>query len=296
MAKFSFGADPEFMIIDTNGKYRSAIGIVKGNKENKVSLGNEHYAFYDNVLAEVNIKASHSKTETIKNFGDCFKRLANLIGNNFRILPQASHTYDIKECQHPDAQVFGCDPEFSIYNKDENGCLIRVEPPVSTPDNTFRSGGGHIHVGHPVCLPWDGGNPIRVVELLDCYVGIAAVCMDHDPTSAARRKLYGGAGTHRLKLEYGVEYRSLSNFWLVSPVLVNVIYDLVDFVLDIAVKNKNLVVVNTETQKIINNGDRKKAMMAMTEKKNHMPEKLYNEIMSLTKPVKFDFYKEWKLT
>jgi hypothetical protein len=37
-------------------------------------------------------------------------------------------------------------------------------------------------------------------------------------------------------------------------------------------------------------------MMAMTEKKNHMPEKLYNEIMSLAKPVKFDFYKEWKLT
>jgi hypothetical protein len=55
MALFSFGSDPEFMLVDSNGKYRSAIGIIHGTKEDKISLGNGHYAFYDNVLVEVNI-------------------------------------------------------------------------------------------------------------------------------------------------------------------------------------------------------------------------------------------------
>jgi hypothetical protein len=126
MAKFSFGSDPEFMLVDNKGRHRSAIGIINGTKDNKVSLGNNHYAFYDNVLAEVNIKSGNNKTEVIKNFGDCFKRLANLVGN-LKIVPQASHVYDIEECQHPDAQIFGCEPEFSIYNKDENGCLIKAD-------------------------------------------------------------------------------------------------------------------------------------------------------------------------
>ena len=157
MAEFSLGSDPEFMLVDPNGKYCSAIGIIHGSKEDKVSLGNGHYAFYDNVLAEVNIKSGNTKEKVIKNFGDCFKRLAKLVGN-IRIVPQASNTYDVEECQHPDAQRFGCDPEFCIYVRDENGFIAKMEPPIVNPQNPFRTGGGHIHIGHETCLPWHPGN------------------------------------------------------------------------------------------------------------------------------------------
>jgi len=33
----SFGSDPEFMLVDPDGKYVSAIGIVPGTKKDKVN-------------------------------------------------------------------------------------------------------------------------------------------------------------------------------------------------------------------------------------------------------------------
>jgi hypothetical protein len=296
MSIFTLGSDPEFMLVDSKGKYRSAIGVVHGTKENKVSLGNGHYAFYDNVLAEVNIKSANNKKDVIKNFGDCFKRLSKLVGN-LKVIPQASHTYDLDECQHPDSQVFGCEPEFCVYIKDENGMICRLEPPISTPGNCFRSGGGHIHIGHEVCLPWNG-KTADVVKMLDLFIGIPSILIDHDPTSAARRRLYGGAGTHRVKMEYGLEYRSLSNFWLASPVLVSVIYDLVDFVLDFVEsdKYKNIKSDPEKIRSTINSGDRNGALSMLNSYKSKMPSAVYNEVMNLSKPTKYDFYTEWKLS
>lgn len=296
MANFTFGSDPEFMIVDKNGKHRSAIGVVPGTKEDRVSLGKGHYAFYDNVLAEVNIKPGSTKEEVFDNFGDCFKRLANLVGD-LRIVPQASQVYNKEECNHPDAFIFGCDPEFCIYNRNEQGMVQRVEPPLPDPQNTFRSAGGHIHIGHDVCRIWSG-KVIDMVQWLDVFVGVPALCMDHDPTSAARRHLYGGAGTHRLKLEYGLEYRSLSNFWLASPVLVDVVYDLVNFVIDLVANDKHKKLkCNLETTKgLINSGNKEKALVKFNKyHKKHLPTSLYKKITKLTKPVDFDFYKEWKL-
>lgn len=296
VSEFTFGSDPELMIYDPVAKkHRSAIDIIPGTKDNKVDLGNGHYAFYDNVLAEVNIKSSKNKAEAIENFGDCFRLLSKLVGTKLKLLPQASQKYDLSECQHPDAFVFGCDPEFCVYNKNDMGAMERVVAPVCMPGNTFRSGGGHIHIGHEICLPWGEGDPEKVVKLLDVFVGITSVCIDHDPTSAARRKLYGGAGTHRIKFEYGLEYRSLSNFWVASPSLVGLIYDLVDFVIDFAVNDEKVVVDQEDVKLTINSGNVKKAMSILQSNKKYMPVELYDKVLEFTKPVKFDFYKEWKL-
>jgi hypothetical protein len=50
------------------------------------------------------------------------------------------------------------------------------------------------------------------VKQLDWFLGAWSVKHDSDVT---RRKLYGKAGAFRPK-PYGVEYRPLSNFWIVS--------------------------------------------------------------------------------
>jgi hypothetical protein len=233
----------------------------------------------------------------LKNFGDCFKRLAKLVGN-LKIIPQASHTYDVAECQHPDAQKFGCDPEFCIYVRGDRGQIMRLEPPVVDPMNPFRTGGGHIHIGHELCLTWGIGKPATVVEMLDLFVGVPAICMDHDPTSAARRNLYGGAGTHRIKLEYGLEYRSLSNFWLTSPLLVSTIFDLVNFVLDVVESDKfKEIEFDPETvRSTINKGDRAMAEQMLKKYKKFMPTNLFNDVQRLSNPVQYDFYKEWNIS
>ena len=70
---------------------------------------------------------------------------------------------------------------------------------------------------------------VWTIRMMDLFVGIPSLIIDHDPTSVKRRDLYGGAGTHRIKEKYGVEYRSLSNFWFKSPKLTRLIYKLTRF-------------------------------------------------------------------
>jgi hypothetical protein len=54
-----------------------------------------------------------------------------------------------------------------------------------------------------------------LVKLLDIYLGNLCVLLDTDANNAKRRKIYGKAGDFRLTA-YGIEYRTLSNFWLKS--------------------------------------------------------------------------------
>ena len=68
---------------------------------------------------------------------------------------------------------------------------------------------GHISIG------WD--NPTQeqqldMVKAMDATVGLESVLLDND---TERKKLYGKAGCFRFR-EYGIEYRSLSNFWIKS--------------------------------------------------------------------------------
>ena len=49
--------------------------------------------------------------------------------------------------------------------------------------------------------------------------------LDRDPNAAERREVYGRAGEHRLP-KYGLEYRTLSNFWLRSYPLYSLIFGL----------------------------------------------------------------------
>ena len=152
MGKFSFGSDPEMMVVDKKGNLKSAIGIVPGKKLERYDLGGGHKAYYDNVLAECEIKPSYSPEEAVANFGDCIKRCANLI-KPYRLVIQASATFPKKECEHPDALVFGCDAEYDAYD------VLICQPPSLKEGNTFRSAGGHIHIG------FDGGKDFENISM-----------------------------------------------------------------------------------------------------------------------------------
>lgn len=53
-------------------------------------------------------------------------------------------------------------------------------------------------------------HPLDVVKAMDLFLGVPSVLMDE---GEERKQLYGKAGAHRPK-PYGVEYRTLSNFWI----------------------------------------------------------------------------------
>lgn len=303
--KITFGTDPEFMIVDQQGKLRSAIGIVPGKKQERFDLGGGHRCYYDNVLAECEISPANSAMKAVANIQDCLQRFANLIYPH-RLVVQASATYPAEECLHDDAKAFGCDPEFNAYTVRMN------RPPRCEEGNTFRSAGGHIHMGY------DGGaetgeesedisneialNRIWVARMADIFIGIPSLLMDHDPTSAARRALYGGAGSHRPCLGYGVEYRALSNFWLKGPELVDLTYRLAEFSVSVVMDERKHEKIWEESVKpddicaAINSGKHENGLALFQETKKLMPEALVTDIQRLAETDdQRDFYEIWEI-
>lgn len=219
---FTFGSDPEFLVV-LNSLPKSAIGLIKGSIEDRIKInGNEFY--YDNVLAECAIKPGSTKQEVVENFRICLKQFAEIV-KPYEIVPQASAIFDDSELQHPAARQVGCAKDFCAYDmQQKDGPLKEIA------EGNLRSCGGHIHLGDEVLL-YDGPEPILAVYMLDLFVGIPSLWLDKDPTSPRRRKLYGQAGRYRAK-PYGLEYRSLGNFWLESPKMVELMYDLCKFALE----------------------------------------------------------------
>ena len=139
MANFTFGSDPEFMLI-RDGIFRSAIGIVPGTKYKRHRIGDNYY-YYDNVMAECTIEPAASKPEALANFERAFRSFAKLVKPNILVV-RASQEYPREELAHKDALEIGCDREFCCY------ALRDIEPPEEDfQSGQLRSAGGHLHIG-----------------------------------------------------------------------------------------------------------------------------------------------------
>lgn len=312
----SFGSDPEFMLMK-DGRYFSAIGIVEGDIANRIKE-NGHEFYWDNVLAECAIKPGFNREEVVENFRDCFKTYARIVAP-YRLVPQASQHYPAAELDNEKARNAGCAPDNCAY------LVKRIKPPKGFLANTdLRTCGGHVHLGRTddsqEALDHDSWLSIITVRLLDLFVGVPSLYIDHDPTSLERRVLYGKAGRFRPK-PYGLEYRSLSNFWLASPTLVELIYDLCQFTVDFVNDGKwsKFYKFNEELYWEVEAGQLKRAykctaykedeLRACLDKKSvlvalaaedflsivydNVPKDLYERIKKAMTPTTCDFYKEW---
>jgi hypothetical protein len=212
------GADPEFFVKDKiTGKIKSAVGLVGGTKESPKRLidsygdyiGVGFYVLEDNVAIEYNIDPAHIadnfkhhiaiSNQTIK---DTILRTKNL-----EISTKASHIFDDDELESSAAWIFGCEPDYNAYKSTIK--LVKNPKPVAK-NKKLRSVGGHIHVSHIEALKL---NPIKFVKKMDLFLGVPSILLDNSEGSKERRELYGKAGSFRLK-PYGIEYRTLSNFWI----------------------------------------------------------------------------------
>jgi hypothetical protein len=215
----TFGCDCEF-ILTQNGRYKSAVEVLKGSRTApSVGVGG-HKTFYDNVLAEVAIIHADSVDGAVQNAKQAISQLKAKV-EPCSLNLWASADYPACELRSRESREVGCIEEINAYTHQT------ITPPVhAIKHNAFRTAGGHIHLGGSSCLT----DPIKsrlVVYSLDLFVGIPSLFYDNNEFSLERRKLYGKAGSFRDK-PYGIEYRVLGPFWVRSPKNMSLFYKLAE--------------------------------------------------------------------
>lgn len=192
------GADPEVFLQDATGKHISAIGFINADKWNPMQIPDMPAGFTlqeDNVALEYGIPPAASADEFVAHIQSVMERSKAWLPN-LTFSKLSCTIYDKDQMEHPLAHVFGCEPDFNAWTGKENK---KPKPP----HEYMRSAGGHIHVETKL-------NPFEVVKKMDFFLSVPATLMDN---GEERKQLYGKMGACRIK-PYGVEYRTLSNFWI----------------------------------------------------------------------------------
>lgn len=310
----TFGSDPEFML-QRNGRFYSAVPLVPGTKYKRHKLGH-HYYYYDNVMAECAVRPADNPQQFVNNLRECLQQFAKLV-RPYTLTTQASQDYPVAELQSEEAQAIGCDPEYCAYQ-------LSVAP---APEEEFRSGtlrtaGGHIHLG--THLGKETFGCLAIIRMLDLFLGSASIFLDKDPTTKKRKNLYGKAGRFR-QPEWGVEYRSLGNFWLASPDLVVLVLDVCSFVVDFVAQKQHerfwtidLKRLNDDNawneegfhpsqchhcvgydiaalRRDIDSMDKRQGAKWLEFTSKFMPAELHSRILDMAGKGPFDLYKEWQL-
>lgn len=231
--KYTLGCDPEFFVREQKtGKIVPICGKIGGTKAEPVQIpGQPIGAKYqeDNVAFEINIPPAYT--------ADQFDALLNnAISGVHPILDKAelelvrqqgsSHRFTKDQIMKtplvkndegkmiPQAILIGCDPDWCAYSTKMADGDLDADDPMERPPFSIdtlgdvRHVGGHIHFGFNKELVPDH----IFVRLLDAFLTLPFLPYDAQTT---RRAYYGKAGLYRPK-EYGVEYRTPSNWWAVS--------------------------------------------------------------------------------
>lgn len=209
------GSDTEMFLKDKrSNKPVPVIGLLGGTKEEPLSvpeLGEGFAVQEDNVMVEYNIPAAKTADE----FSTSIKAMVGYLRKKFddkglKLAIAPSMIFTKSQLDHEQARRIGCEGDFCVWTRSLN------PNPKDAPElETMRSAGGHVHVSFTVDgkLPDDILQVEEVVKGIDASLGVMSVILDKD---TRRKKLYGKSGAFRPK-PYGIEYRTLSNFWITKP-------------------------------------------------------------------------------
>jgi Phage phiEco32-like COOH.NH2 ligase-type 2 len=218
------GCDPEIFLTDLKGNVVGSERVVPKEGLSSRDKPDERTYYYgaagsvvrDGVQLELHPVQSSCRANVSNNIQAAMRRLRQELqkpqhAGRFKVSFADVVQVQKKELESlsPESRRLGCMPSLSVYKPPK--ALLRVNP------DTYRkrSGGGHIHMSGG-SLPTLLASPEKtrnLVWMLDVFVGNTCVLIDRSPHAAARRRLYGRAGEFRLP-SYGIEYRTLSNFWL----------------------------------------------------------------------------------
>jgi hypothetical protein len=241
--QYTIGSDPEgFLLSKETGKHVPAIGLIGGDKRQPKPIGNGFAVLEDNVMVEYNIPPSlmgEQLSEHIKHANSYIEK--EILKDRFSIDYVPSVKFESEDLDNPKAMEFGCEPDFCVWTE--------MERVLDTDKTNIRFAGGHLHFGY------DKPNidsTVKLVKIFDLFLGVPSVLLDSDQL---RREIYGQAGSFRFK-DYGLEYRTLSNFWVNKheELIRSLINDGINFY------NNDSELPDQETiVETINNGDQDKA-------------------------------------
>ena len=216
MGKFLIGQDTE-LFLRQGDDFVSAHGVIPGSKTNPYPV-KKGAVQVDGMALEFNTAPAKTANAFIININTVLSRLQEMVPDQFDMVvsPVATFSPEYMAAQPEEAKALGCEPDFNAYTGEAN--------PAPDASNLMRTAAGHIHIGWKEDGdPWEASHMedcMKIVRALDCVLGAPAVLIER-PNE--RRQLYGKAGAFRPK-PYGVEYRVLSNFWVVNNEYINWVY------------------------------------------------------------------------
>jgi hypothetical protein len=263
----TYGSDPElFVFSEEQDKIVSSIGLIGGSKETPLPIKDApgFYVQEDNVLAEFNIPPVLSKVGFVDNIHKGIEHVKNVLPKKYTVRIQSSHNFEPEQLNNEKDMEMGCDPDWNAWSD-----TINTPPPIELVP-TLRSSGGHLHIGYKNA---DKALNILLVKMLEVFLGVPSTILDRD---MKRRILYGRAGSFRHKdspFMWGVEYRTLSSFWLRSKTLTGWVYDNAKLAIE-AINNDRLHYLKEEDFIVstINNGDAEAAQLFVEQHNIPLPQ------------------------
>jgi hypothetical protein len=267
----SIGGDPEFFIYQKTDKGKLKLitaDKVLGGKQNKEHTDSGS-CFFDGVQAEINPSHSSCREFFGRNIVRCLERIRRIASSKLKckesdivFAPLASIDITKKDLKNSDKECFrfGCAPDYCIYDRPKD---------FKYPDGKKymkRFSGGHIHLGFDsIGYQRKMKTPekmLALIKLADYLVGVPAVAISNGEEEIERRNYYGLAGTYRIQ-PHGIEYRTLSSFWMVAPPLMSLMTGLLRDAFSIAYNDLEDEVLEEidqdEVKRIIDESDIKAA-------------------------------------
>ena len=226
MKYITYGSDPELFLQNGAGRIIPCVGVIPGSKSKPHLVGGFGLQ-EDNVMVEFTTPPVCDPSELVPT---ARTGLATALGfvrtklkdKTIEALPACSATFSRAELAGlgPQAMMFGCSPDFDAYSGGQMHPIVNPTQ-FDSGDTSLRFAGGHVHIGYKEALP---GIPEHVVAMLcDLTIGLILCGID---IQGPRRTLYGKPGRYR-PTTYGIEYRTVSNSWVVTPGAANAMSDAV---------------------------------------------------------------------
>jgi hypothetical protein len=286
----SIGSDPEvFLSRPGRGKRPIIVGsetIIKKPIDAMAYGLSAGTIVTDGVQVELHPKVTGGCRQNASLYlGGCLRRLheeaqRHGLQVDFRQVVNVSRAELEKLSDH--AKFLGCTPSFNFYGR-QMKCVNGLE-------YRKRSAAGHIHIGskmiHNEKQPAGVIKAERLIPALELSCGIIGVLLDRDPGAIERRKLYGKAGEYRLP-PHGLEYRTLSNFWLISYPVMSLMFGQAKNAMMLAYSELPIFEGRTDIAKdalneMISKADLKKVEKAINKNDADLAFKIYDEAI---KPV-----------
>lgn len=199
--ELTLGADPEaFLKKIKENSFIPSLGIIQGTKELPFEIIGPGFSIQvDNAMAEYNIPPSNTPEEFSSNIQKVLDWFKKHLPENIAVVitPSAEFDKDLLDNEH--CQLLGCSADYDVYSGENTSV-------TSLSQTNWRFAGGHIHVGYP--NPNIGTNE-KIVKWMDVYLGLTSTILDDDD----KRKMYYGTPGRYRDTSFGVEYRTLSNYW-----------------------------------------------------------------------------------